>query len=146
MKVLVIDPGPHVGMATWQPAPTETGEVVGLTETTPEEFYTNVATWIAWADVVVCENFIIGGARAKEANATIEMIGVVRYVCRNLGVPLVLQPPSDAMAFSTTAKLKRVGWWERGGSDHARAASKHLLLYLVNAKLLDPVRVLESDT
>lgn len=143
MKVWVVDPGPHVGLALWDEAQTPNPN---LWEWTPDTFYEFAEAWIAFVDVVVCENFIIGGARAKEANATIEMIGVVRYLCRQHNTELVLQPPSDAMAFSTTAKLKRVGWWQRGGSDHARAASKHLLLYLVNAQLLDPARVLESDT
>lgn len=138
MKVLAIDPGPHVGVATWVD-----GDGFRCFEQTPDELYAVIPDWISWANVVVCENFIIKGARAKEANETIEMIGVIRYLCAQRGRHFVLQAPADAMSFSTSEKLKRIGWWQRGGSDHGRAASKHLLLYMVKSGLLSADRVLE---
>jgi hypothetical protein len=143
MRVLAIDPGPHVGMAKWE-SEAERFDIYEFLcwEMTPELFYDDVEDWILGVDEIVIENFIIKGARASEANETIEMIGVVRYLCNRHDKPLTLQAPSDAMMFSTREKLERIGWWVRGGSDHARAASKHLLLYLINKGCIHASRVL----
>ena len=141
MNVLAVDPGPHVGLA-WI---NDEGDFFAV-EYTPESAYEMLPNWIAWADVIVCEEFVIKGDRAREANVTIEMIGVVKYLCKLQDAKLVMQLPGEGIGFSTSEKLKRVGWWQRGGSDHARAASKHLLLYCVKNGIISADRVLESSS
>lgn len=124
MRILAIDPGPHVGMAAWAD-----GDLFRAFEYTPEQLWQNIEGWILWAEVVVVEGFYITGPRAKEANETIEMIGVIKFFARRHSRRVVEQKPSDAKAFVTSEKLKSMGWWTKG-SDHARSATKHLYLYL----------------
>lgn len=151
MNVLCIDPGPHVGVATWTD---KHDEVTGVSvhrfiekhdawETNPAAFYNVALNWIKWADVVVCEDFIISGQRAKEANVTVEMIGVLRYLAIINGKKFVGQRPG-AYKFAGSDKLKRLGWYTPG-SDHARSASGHLVLYLAENSLIDRARLLPSS-
>ena len=133
MKVIAIDPGPHVGIAFYWNG---TFNSLALTDVEFYEDSNRVEAWLAEADVVVCENFIISGPRAREANETIEMIGVLRFLSRCHDSQFVEQAPADARVFSTNAKLQRLGWYQRGGSDHARSATRHLVLYLAKAGIL----------
>lgn len=139
MRVLAVDPGGHVGVATWDDG------VWKAWEAHPADVQEFAEAWVGWADVVVCEGFNISGQRARDSNLTIEMIGVLRYWSTRLGRTFVEQSPGDASAFGTAAKLKRLGWWTKG-SDHARSASKHLLLHLVKSGQLSAADVLPSDT
>ncbi len=153
MKVLAVDPGPHVGVATWTDRAIEDSgyeharyvEQWNEFEETPASFYGVADTWVSWADVVVCEDFFISGARASEANVTVEMIGVLRYLAALQHKPFITQAPADAKAFSTAAKLKNIGWYKPAPADHARSATRHLLLYLVKHGVIDGARVLHSE-
>lgn len=147
-KVLCVDPGPHVGIATWTDHAVVDAEFEHAYyvekhqawEETPERLYAAVDTFVQWADVVVCEGFVISGTRAKEANVTIEMIGVLRYLSALHHKRFVVQRPG-AYKFAGTDKLKRLGWYTPG-SDHARSASGHLVLYLAESGLIDAARLL----
>jgi len=144
MRVFCVDPGPHVGVAAW----TNVGLMGEGTEGfaawtwTPEEFYAQVEAWVAASDVIVCEDFRISGPRAREANVTIEMIGVLRFLCSKAGKTFVTQEPG-AYKFAGSDKLKRLGWYTPG-PDHARSASGHLVKYLAEANLIDRRRLLPS--
>lgn len=154
MRVLCVDPGPHVGIATWTDrhvggdgsGPGSTHyytEKFQAWETTPEKFYAEVDPWVQWAEVVVCEGFVISGPRAKEANATIEMIGVLRYLAALKHRRFVVQRPG-AYKFAGADKLKRLGWYSK--SDHVRSATGHLVLYLAESGLIDGARLLPSES
>lgn len=152
MRVFCIDPGQHVGVAFWtdNAEPTFANatelslreEKFTAWEWTPEQFYAEAAAWVIASDVIVCEDFRISGARAKEANVTIEMIGVLRYLAGLDGKKFVTQEPG-AYKFAGSDKLKRLGWYT-AGSDHARSASGHLVKYLAESRLIDPARLLTS--
>lgn len=137
MKVLTIDPGPHVGVACYL-----NGQHTAY-EFDPSYLYQEIEGWIRWADVVVVEGFRIAGPRATSANETIEMIGVLRFLAERHDKTFVEQTPTDAMTFVSGEKLKRLGWWTKG-SDHARSATKHLVLYLARAGVLGPELLLPS--
>lgn len=92
----------------------------------------------------MCEDFFIGGSRASEANVTIEMIGVLRYLAALQHKPFFTQAPGDAKAFGTTEKLKNIGWYKPAKADHARSATRHLLLFLVKHNHIEGARVLHS--
>lgn len=139
MKVLCIDPGPHVGVASHD---TEEGHF-NAGEATPEDVYGCIEKWVEWADIVVVEDFRIGGARGADSNLTIEMIGVCRFVTTKAGKRFVTQPPG-AHKFAQGAKLKRIGWYTVG-SDHARSATGHLVKFLCDHQLLDAARLLPSS-
>jgi hypothetical protein len=143
VRVLAVDPGPHIGVASWtdnDPRESEGTEWFSAWEWTPEQFYAEVKAWVMASDVVVCEDFRISGPRAKEGNTTIEMIGALRYLTTAHKVKFVLQDPG-AYKFAGSDKLKRLGWYTKG-SDHARSASGHLVKYLAGAGLIDLQRLL----
>jgi hypothetical protein len=140
LRILAVDPGPHVGCALLH----EDGSMT-CWEDTPEHLYASALEWAAAVDVIVCEDFHISGARSKHANETIEMIGVLRYVAQQKGKQFVTQSPSTALAFvgKKWEKLKRMGWYA-AGPDHKKSASAHLLYYVVQQRIIDPSRVLTS--
>ena len=140
-RVLFIDPGPHVGVAQWTNEMTLMPEFAAW-EWTPEEFLSQIESWVEAVDEVGCENFRIGGARASEANVTIEMIGILRFLAHKHGKKFVTHPPG-AHKFGVP-KLKRLGWWTPG-SDHARSASGHLVKYLAETGRIDLTSLLPSD-
>jgi hypothetical protein len=140
VRVLAIDPGPHVGLAIWTDDPSFQAH-----EVTPAFVYDgNGEAWVMASDEVVVEDFYISGARGREANETIEMIGMLRHTARRHGKKFTTQKPGDAK-FATNTKLKHLGWYEVGGSDHARSASRHLLTYLVTTGRLAASDVLPSS-
>ena len=113
MNVLAVDPGPHVGLA-WI---NDEGDFFAV-EYTPESAYEMLPNWIAWADVIVCEEFVIKGDRAREANVTIEMIGVVKYLCKLQDAKLVMQLPGEGIGFSTSATAGVVPFRFGAGGNH----------------------------
>jgi hypothetical protein len=85
---------------------------------------------------VVYERFLITMETAKNSQApwSLEMIGVLKQVCRDYNYPLDLiyaQRPSEAKSIVTNAKLKRLGLWHKGGAGHALDAIRHGVLCLV---------------
>src|SRR5581483_3233548 len=96
-----------------------------------------------YVGLVVCEDFVISERTIKTSTAgwrrgmELEFIGVVRYWCRVRSVEFVLQDAGDAKRFATDEKLKAGGLWTPG-VDHPRDATRHLLLALVNRRLIDP--------
>lgn len=141
MRILAVDPGPTPGFAAYD---TETEAFSAWTAASWEDGCGQITrvdadSRTAW-DVIICEDFFISGARAKDSNVTIEMIGVARWFAYEWEIPFVLQAPADAKAFSTNEKLKMMGWYTIG--DHARSATRHLLMYCARANLVDLRRLL----
>ena len=152
MKVLSIDPGPHVGASVWQDdAIVDAGyehahyvEAFNSWEWTPGDFQTDIHRWVRWADVVVIEGFTILGSRDASSNVTIEMIGVVKYLATLEGTSVFVQRPADSKSFDPKwAKLKRLGWY-RPGPDHPNSATRHMILYLAKNLPGFARRLLES--
>jgi hypothetical protein len=99
-------------------------------------------------DTLVCESFIISAGTIKKTRGgsqqTIEIIGALRWIAHKRGTPFVLQSPGDSSMFDKNwKKLRRIGWYTPG-DDHARSATRHLLLYLVKNGVIAPQRVIES--
>lgn len=136
-RVLAVDPGVTTGWSLWDP----TMERPQTGQDQQYEFCRRVETWLEaswlayWAKEitleVVVERYTVGPETIKKTrqNASLEIIGVVRYLCGKFGVPFSLQTPADAKAFATNEKLKRCGWWSPG-QQHANDATRHLLLGL----------------
>lgn len=128
MNILAIDPGKTTGWATWQRGEWNAGE--------HEDWYT-MCHWLREItylfDVLICEEFRITTATAKKSPQpwSLEMIGVLKFLRWDRGQPPpVMQSPADAMKFATNDKLKKANMYSVG-QEHARDASRHLLLYLV---------------
>ena len=142
MRIICVDPGPRTGLARWSNDPKDEQELWSAV-------FDDVQAWavltqnIEHFDHVVFESFQIAGPRAKEANQTIETIGVVKYLCLKSDTPWDSQTPTEGREFDPKwEKLKRIGWYVPSGEDHANSAARHLLLFTVTAQLVDFRRVL----
>jgi hypothetical protein len=134
--VVGVDPGGTTGLALWSPD-------MGLSLRQIEgadvavDWMADCARTLQCATFVV-EKYIITPATAKlsQQHDPLEIIGALKFLTRKYKHKLVLQSPSEAKAFSTNDKLKRVGWYQPG-QDHARDASRHVLLYLSKVGIID---------
>lgn len=143
MRVLAVDPGMATGMAQWNERECVARRFVAWELTEPLQVAKTV--WAACAsgslDEIAMEDFHLKlGGRAMTTEgirATIELIGMVRFAAAHHGVPLHMQWPEDAKAFSTNEKLARMGWTTPSKPDHMRSAARHLLLRLVRNGAID---------
>ncbi len=148
--ILAVDPGVSTGLA-WYRLPgkgEETGEFLGASVLSRAQFedraYETLNKDSEDEYVVVCERFVISGRSNKVVryNDSLEIIGLLRFLCRRNGWRFKEQSASDAMNFCTNDKLKKLKMYTR--NDHARDATRHLVLYLVEHKLID-IRILLED-
>ena len=145
MNVLAVDPGGTTGLAWWRAGqhrawsePLEQAMDTVFTEIITRYDPTAFPDKPTF-DLVVFEAIVITGQTLKKSRNVqdaIEFIGMARYVCHKWGPPFNTQTPADAKSFATDEKLRALGWWTPG-PDHARDASRHLLLALVRHRALD---------
>jgi hypothetical protein len=84
---------------------------------------------------VVCERFVITSQTAKNSQApfSLELIGVLKQCVRDIGRSadsIYFQKPADVMNLFPNASLKKLGYWHKGGKDHANDSIRHALTYL----------------
>lgn len=87
---------------------------------------------------IVCERFVINAQTVRNTQApwSLEQIGILKQVLRDKDIPedsIIWQAPADAMNMFTNEKLKRLGYWHRGGAGHANDATRHALLRAVKS-------------
>jgi len=87
---------------------------------------------------IVCERFTINAQTVRNSQApwSLEQIGILKQTMRDHGIPeesIVWQAPADAMNMFNNEKLKRLGYWHRGGEGHANDAIRHALLRAVKS-------------
>lgn len=85
---------------------------------------------------VICEKYVITAATITKSRQydALEIIGWLKLECPHLGIPLTLQTPSAAKAFSSDSKLKALGWYDRTPGGHRNDAARHLLKFLVDQR------------
>jgi len=110
---------------------------------------TNMAPWLDTdkPDVVVAERFVITARTAKLSvqQTAIEVIGVIRYLCDQRGIPFVLQTKGNITKLATDEKLRAVRWYERGAG-HSNDAARHVLAYLATTYPSKFLSLIKSDT
>ena len=84
---------------------------------------------------VVCERFVITAQTAKNSQApfSLELIGVLKQCVRDKGrkvESIYFQKPADVMNLFPNEALKKLGYWHKGGKDHANDSIRHALTYL----------------
>lgn len=141
--VLAIDPGKVTGIALFsregaqEPVLEWSGEV-------EQEDFAEVIRGFLWAPEkrynldIVCERFIINAQTVRNSQApySLEQIGILKQCLFDNGRTaneILFQSPSDAMGMFTNEKLKKLGYWHRGGGGHALDAIRHALLRLVKS-------------
>jgi len=85
---------------------------------------------------IVCERFTINAQTVRNSQApwSLEQIGILKQILRDFGLSEEIihwQQPADAMNMFNNEKLKRLGYWHRGGEGHANDAARHALLRAV---------------
>lgn len=88
------------------------------------------------AGVVICESFRITQEtiRKSRQTASLEIIGVLRWLASSHGHKFVLQTPADAKRFMTDAKLRSLDWYSPTTGGHTNDALRHLGLYLAKTE------------
>ena len=117
MRAIVgIDPGYTTGLCLFRGK-----ELVDAEEATDSH---SIAEFIRRSEpnVVVMENYIVG-KRPSRPKEPLKVIGAVEYICGEMGVALVMQPPSIL-----SRMMKRADGTHP--SKHVRSACAHVLYYL----------------
>lgn len=143
--LLAIDPGLLTGVACINMTDRNNPVAEWGAEYTIDEFHQFIEDFLSKNKEicrVVIENFIIGTSTGKKSQQpwSLRLIGVVVFLCEKYGVPLTIQNPVERK-FATNDKLKKVGFWHKGGEGHANDAYRHGLVWLIDhypqvAKLL----------
>lgn len=142
--VLAVDPGGTTGWALWR----DGDQVPQVGQDPPLAFLDR--TWdlvrTSGGLEVVCERYVVTAGTLKKSRQydALEQIGALRWMCHHLGHPFELQDAADAEVFAPSERLKLLGWWTVG-QEHARSATRHLLLYLVKRRLVSPGRLGRAD-
>lgn len=136
-RIIAIDPGKMTGLSVFTLE--EGGEPVleWSAEVDEDTFATPLR--IEFANYphleVVCERFVITVQTAKNTQApfSLELIGVLKQIVRDNGRPvssIYFQSPSDVMKLFPNPALKKLGYWHKGGADHANDSIRHNLAYM----------------
>lgn len=124
---LSIDPGGvHVGVATWT---NNRGhwECVEADEWQPEPFEDELRDWVSALTSVSVETFRLRGGKGAlvQQGSTfpeVELIGVIRALCRWHGIPLIPIEPSMRAASLQRASALGYRWRAHGHGGHAKDA------------------------
>ena len=139
--IIAVDPGKMTGLANLALGEFNSGQVpLG-------EYLINIdrALEQGMRPTLVCEDFIYTTETAKKTRQTwsTEGIGVLRFLAQKYDLSFNLQSPASAKRFATDDKLKAMGWYNPSKGGHANDAARHLLVYCVGNKLIDPRPLLE---
>jgi hypothetical protein len=139
--VLAVDPGKATGLSVFSFVKGEEPEMLDAFEAQFDTFAPWIRQWISTRDKydefhVVCERFTINAQTVKNSQApfSLEEIGVLKQIMLDEGIDpdtLKMQSPADAKAMWDNPKLKKLGYWHKGGEGHALDSIRHGLLYLI---------------
>lgn len=139
--ILAIDPGKTTGMTLFS-HDLGSEPVLEWSKELEQDEVADAVRGVLWDPVVrpnvdvVCERFIINAQTVRNSQApySLEVIGIVKQCLQDNGRPMddiFFQAPADAMSMFSNEKLKKLGYWHRGGAGHALDAIRHALLKLV---------------
>jgi hypothetical protein len=142
--VLSVDPGKASGIALFAFIEGGEPELLWSGEYQQEEYARPIREALGDAIMrsipieIVCERFTINSQTVKNSQApySLEQIGILKQCLMDIGVApdnIYFQSPADAKAMFTNEKLKKLGYWHRGGEGHALDAIRHGLLRLVKS-------------
>jgi hypothetical protein len=130
MRVVALDPGGTTGVAL--AIDYEIEEVSQLQTTTGAEYHELLHTIEYWwkPELIVCESFLHRTTIGVDTTA-LEVIGCVKMYAWRESVELLFQTPSQAKAFWTNDKIKKIGLW-RANQRHAMDALRHALVWITD--------------
>lgn len=138
--VVGVDPGLATGMCRVFPA--HGFELAWtLDHLTASDWIVKCAEHYGPRVVFAVEEFVPRRGAIDWMPESVEVTGVAKWAAWKYGCGVTMQTPADAKAFVTNDRIRSLGWWERGQSDHARDAARHVLLFLARSGLYDGTRV-----
>ena len=132
--LLAIDPGLMTGVCLIDMLDRENPVRVWSAEVTTTEFYDKISELVAQPEThVVIEDFKITVETGKltEAPWSLNLIGIVQYLCYLNGKVLDFQLPSQK-PFADNDKLRAVDFWHVGEAGHANDALRHAMIWIVD--------------
>lgn len=137
-RIMTFDPGETTGWATFDPSLEKKKVSAGQqnTKTFDPGSIMDLRDMIASfkPDAVVYESYRIYSWKSENHMwsevHTLQVIGVVRYLCAEMGIPIYFQSAQIAKNFCTDDKLKDWNQW-RAGEKHARDALRHLFYFMI---------------
>lgn len=144
--VLAVDPGKMTGYAVWStdiPRP-----VIGQDDFDSFLAFAERAARVRGPElVIVSEAYIVSMETVKKGRQgdagdpyrqfSLEVIGALRYIAAKHGSEFApLQRASEAKTVFSDARLRKLGWYEKG-KEHGRDAARHLGLFLARNGLID---------
>ncbi len=140
--ILAVDPGKATGIAFFSKEEGEDPVLIDSGEYQQEEYAKPIRQALAHSLMaghpleIVCERFTINAQTVKNSQApySLEQIGILKQCLLDVGRPaddIYFQSPADAKAMFDNAKLKKLGYWHKGGEGHALDAIRHGLLRFV---------------
>lgn len=132
--LLAIDPGLATGICLIDISDPDHPFKVWSKEVSVEEFYDGISGIMSSPNVhVVIEDFKITVETGKLAEApwSLNLIGIVQFLCYLNGKELDFQLPSEK-PFADNDKLRMMDFWHVGGEGHANDALRHAMIWIVN--------------
>ncbi len=90
---------------------------------------TNGSVWVGWEQYIVTS----GGGRAGNPAPSLEVIGAMKWLCRESGARVLPAAPASHRIVASPALLKSIGWW-RPGMPHAMDAARHLCAWAMRER------------
>jgi hypothetical protein len=150
--VLAVDPGKATGIALFSHQAGGEPVLEWSVEVQQEEYAKPIREVLASPEMslnldIVCERFTINAQTVRNAQApySLEQIGILKQCMIDAGrAPddIYFQSPANAKSMFDNPKLKKLGYWHRGGEGHALDAIRHGLLRVIKLGW-KPVRLLE---
>lgn len=139
--ILSVDPGKASGIALFQYVAGEEPELLMSGEYQQNEYAQPIREALASTMIfkskieIVCERFTINAQTVKNSQApfSLEQIGILKQCMMDIGMSaedISFQSPADAKSMFPNPKLKKLGYWHKGGEGHALDAIRHGLLRL----------------
>jgi len=128
--LLSVDPGLATGVALIDLSIPEDPKQLWSVEVSTEEFYDKIADLVSKESThIVCESFeIVDGS--PNSPWSLNLIGILQYLCYHNGKPLDMQQPSQK-DFASNEKLRAVDFWHVGENGHANDALRHAMIWIV---------------
>lgn len=136
--ILAVDPGKATGLAFFQLVPGHDPVLISSKEVQQNEYARPIRDVLTSnSDTeIVCERFTINAQTVRNSQApySLEQIGILKQCLMDAGrnaEDIYFQSPADAKAMFDNSKLKKLGYWHKGGEGHALDAIRHGLLRCV---------------
>ena len=140
--ILSIDPGKASGICLFQYEQGQQPKLIWSGEYQQEEYAQPIRNALRSSIEygmpidIVCERFTINAQTVRNSQSpnSLEQIGILKQVFIDHKIPtekIIFQSPADAKAMFDNPKLKKLGFWHKGGEGHALDAIRHAVLRLV---------------